>query len=224
MQMEHKPYLLCYGKRCKLSVAALQQLCRTPICQQVKLINVVPVADFRKRYPSLAFIKSVPVVIDTTDGSKHENFQVLNWIREKTTELGVSVEEDAPYLPGMVELVEGEVGKGIVSDTYSYITEDKVDDLRESDVGMNIGHSYAGFDLAYSGPPSVDRPPAPDRRRPIGISSSGGNTTKSAKQAELDRRMEALMERRNAEVPQPPVRIGGSAMPHPSMMRRPGMR
>lgn len=223
MQMEKTPYLLFFSKSCKLSVAALQQLCRTPLCPQVKLINVVPVAEFRKRYPSLAFIKSVPIVIDTTDGSKHEKFQVLNWIREKTKELGASVEEDAPFLPGMVELVEGEVGKGIVSDTYSYITEDIVDNLRESDVGMNIGHSYAGLELAYSGPPSIDRPPAPDGRRPIGL-NSGGGAVKSAKQTEIDRRMEALMERRNAEVPQAPVRIGGSAMPHPSMMRRPGMR
>lgn len=219
----NKPYILCFSKRCKLSVASLQQLCKSQICPRIKLINVVPVSEFRKQFPSLASqIKNVPTLIDTEVGEKFEGFQVLNWIKDKTKELGGSIEEDAPFLPGMVELVEGEVGKGIVSDTYSYITEIS-DELSTSDVGMKIGHSYAGFDDAYSGPPSVDRPPAPDARKPIG-GMSGGNNTKTAKQMESDRRMEELLARRNAEVPQPPTRIGGSSMPHPSMMRRPGMR
>lgn len=207
MSAQLKPYLFIFSKRDRMSVAILQQIVHFPAREEIKLICIEPIHLWFRNFAALAkVVKSVPTMFIMSEQKFISGFEIMNWIKDKTTELGGPI--GAPTADELEGVSESEFGKGsIVSDIYSYLKEDD-DNLQKTDAGMSIMHSYASIAAAYSGPPSKDVPvPAGmggAKPNPFSTTSAG----RTAKEREFDKEMQRKMAERDRDVPGPPRRIG----------------
>lgn len=207
MATQVKPYVFIFSKRDRMSVAILQQILHFPAREEIKLICIEPIDKWFRDFAALAkVVKSVPTMFIMPEQRFVTGFEIINWLKEKTVEMGGPI--GVPSADMLEGVSEGDFGKSsIVSDIYSYV-KDANDNLQLGNSGMENMHSYASITAAYSGPPSEDRAPPPGTARPNPFASGSGGSARSTKEKEFDREMARKMAERDAGIPQPISRIG----------------